>query len=56
MLDNPGKIHAALAGGVERLVDLRAWAPSGVAAPAAFAASCDSFRSFSISAAAKPGL
>src|SRR3979490_799355 len=35
---------------------LSAWAPSGVAAPAAFAASCDSRRSFSIRAAAKPGL
>lgn len=31
-------------------------APSGVAAPAARAASCASFRSFSIRAAAKPGL
>jgi len=31
-------------------------APSGVAAPAASAASCASFRSFSIRAAAKPGL
>lgn len=31
-------------------------APSGVAAPAARAASCASFRSFSIKAAAKPGL
>ena len=35
---------------------LSACAPSGVCAPAALAASCDNFRSFSIKAAAKPGL
>src|SRR4051794_37060824 len=35
---------------------LSAWPPSGVTAPAALAASCDRRRSFSISAAAKPGL
>src|SRR6202048_3251232 len=35
---------------------LSAWAPSGVIAPAAFAASCDNRKSFSIRAAAKPGL
>jgi hypothetical protein len=55
VIDNARKVNSTMAGAFEGLVDASACLPSGVAAPAAFAAPAQAEDPY-ISAVAKPGL